>query len=60
MPDPTTGLNDGIKDMHCQVKMTHMPLPPPGTVFAIVAGVFFDQWTGETRAFSARTEVTMP
>ena len=40
MPDPTTGLKDGIKDLHCQVHVTHIPLPPPGTVFAIVGGAF--------------------
>jgi hypothetical protein len=59
MPDPTTGLKDGIKDLHCQVHVTGITLPT-GTVFAIVSGFFFDPLTGQDRAFSARQEVTIP
>ena len=54
IPDPTTGVNDGIKDMVCQVKTSDQPPLPHGTVFAIVSGFFVDALTGETRAFTAR------
>jgi hypothetical protein len=60
MPDPTTGQIDGIKDMVCQVKTSDQPLLPHGTVFVIVSGFFVDNITNETRAFSARREVTIP
>jgi hypothetical protein len=58
-PDPTTGVDDGIKDLHCQVHVTGITLPT-GTVFVIVSGFFFDPLTGQERAFSARQEVTIP
>jgi hypothetical protein len=57
-PDPVTGVDDGIKDLHCQVQVTGITLPI-GTIFAIVSGFFFDPLTGQTRAFSARQEVTI-
>jgi hypothetical protein len=60
MPDPDTGLIDGTKDTVCQVKTSDQPLLPHGTVFVIVSGFFVDDITGETRAFSARREFTIP
>jgi hypothetical protein len=58
-PDPTIG-NDGIKDMVCQVKTSDQPPLPHGTVSVMVSGFFVDALTGETRAFTARREVTIP
>ena len=60
IPDPTTGVNDGIKDMVCQVKTSDQPPLPNGTVSVIVSGFFVDAVTNETRAFTARQEVTIP
>jgi hypothetical protein len=62
MPDPDTLQVDGIKDAVCQAKTSDQPLLPHGTVFVIVSGFFIDNSTipSQTRAFSARREVTIP
>jgi hypothetical protein len=57
-PDPTTGLKDGIKDLHCQFHVANLTLPT-GTLFAVVSGFFVDPSTGEERGFTARQEVTI-
>src|SRR5262249_12875532 len=59
--DPVTGIKDGIKDLKCQFPTTMddgTPLPK-GTHFGEVSGYFLDPLTGETRAFTARQEVTI-
>jgi hypothetical protein len=56
VPDPLTGLKDGIKDLKCQFPTSGLPL---GTHFGVVSGFFFDPSTGENRAFSARQLVTI-
>jgi hypothetical protein len=61
VPDPLTGIKDGIKDLKCQFGTGGLPT---GTHFGIVSGFFFDPLetnpdVSPIKAFSARQEVTI-
>jgi hypothetical protein len=58
VPDPITGLKDGINDLTCQFNFPTNG-PPVGTDFGIVSGFFTDTLTGQVRAFSARQLITV-
>jgi hypothetical protein len=57
VPDPNTGLKDGINDLTCQFNFPTNG-PPAGTEFGIVSG-FFTDVDGTVRAFSARQLITV-
>jgi hypothetical protein len=60
VPDPFTGVKDGLKDLKCQFPTNGLSGPlPTGTHFGVVTGFFLDPLTNQFTEFSARQEVTI-